>query len=578
MAAFAAVIVVVLLQGGAGKGWTPQRPAAARHDLVHVTAPSGPDAVAQPAQASQTIAQTNAGAVDEAPLDRAVAAPAEFVGRWFACPVVTDALPVWWPPQRAQPQAVPIGNAGKATNGAARAIGNAGPLPSDGHGQLARLGGTAAPFVADLMCQGTDLRTWPVRAFFDQHAIGALPAIGNGTAVALQLLGTDAGGNLQARYLRILERPRLVVRSELPDWTALWTGPLLATKPQARCRADGPAELRDAAGLDPATLAQAATAEGVPPELWLSLRCRDARGPAVPLLIHGPREAARELLGVTAGSEVAVRLEHAGTDGLVAGAPKLVDGGVAVADADLRRVLLDDDSAVGRKVVCTSQGLPLPEVAQPEDPALGPDKDKAPLVDRKAWVVCAQPAAPAVHAYLYLPADHADRLLQVVRGTTVEARVLGIAGLRLQLLVERATPPTGPAAAPVDPLDPPDLRRLVLFGSAGRARDVRCRLTRTAVTGAQLVLPTAALQLGGTDAVALARLWCGDQVRPHAGQPIGVVGPADAAKAVAALGPGSIAHLRFVGVVENQPVAVWVRTGEVEPATASGAATPDRTE
>ncbi len=564
--AFAVVIVVVLLQGGAGRRWAPQRPTAANHGVVLLTATPGADAVALPMQPSQTIPQTEAGGADEVPLERAAAAPAEFAGRWFTCAVATDGQPVWWPAQRPSALGTPVSNSSKA-------MGNTGALPNDGHGQLAQLGATAAPLVLDVVCQSADLRTWPVRAFFDQAALPALPAVGKGTVVALQLLGTDAAGNLQARYLRVVDHARLAVRPEMPDWNALWTGPLLTgARQEVRCTSDGAAELRDPMALDPATLALAATQDTSAPDVWMSLLCRDARGPAMPVLVHGPHVSATELLGVAAGSEVDLQLHHAGPDGLVASGARLVAGGAKLADGDLRRVLLDGQASVGRKVVCTSQGVPLPELAQPEDPAVG--LGKAPLADRKAWAVCAAPGAPAVQANLYLPGDHADRLLQIVRGSAVEARVLGVAGLRLQLVVERAVAPGGPAVTPVDPLDPPDLRRLVLFGSALRDRDVRCRLTRAPLVPPQMVMPAAALRLGAEGAVGLARLWCGDRVRPHAGQAIGVVGPPDAAKLVAALGPGSLVRLRFAGVVENQPVAVWLGPVEAESVGGPGVVTP----
>ncbi|MBM4343422.1 MAG: hypothetical protein FJ100_08595 [Deltaproteobacteria bacterium] len=556
VAAFGAVIAVILLQGGAGRGWMPRRPAPAQPGVGHIAPAQAPDAVAAPLQASQTIPTTAAGTPEQAVLDRAAAAPAENVGRWFACEVATDALPVWWPPQRVHAPPAAAGNGGRTPAPGAASTG-------DGHGQLARLGGASAPVVADLVCLGSDLHTWPVRAFFDVPAVGALPAIGQATSVALQLLGTDAAGGLQARYLRILDRPRLVQRPELPDWTALWTGPLLAGVPsEQRCTADAAVDVRDPAMLDPATLASTATEAGAPPHTWLTLPCRDARGSAVPILVHAPRDPAPALLGVGPGSEVLLQLELAGPDGLVAALPRLLSAPGPKGGGELRRALIDGTASIGRKVVCTSQGVPQPEVAQPEDPAV--DLDKAPLADRKAWVVCAQPAGPAVQANLFLPGDHADRLLRVVRGSAVEARVLGVVGTRLSLLVERATPPPGTPAVPVDPLDPPDLRRLVLLGHVLRDPEFRCRLTRPPIAGAAALLPAAALRLSPQGPVGLGRLWCGDQVRPHAGQAVGVVGPEDAATALATVGMGSIVRLRFVGVVENEPIAVWAGRIEAE--------------
>ncbi|MSQ83713.1 MAG: hypothetical protein EXR77_12650 [Myxococcales bacterium] len=230
-----------------------------------------------------------------------------------------------------------------------------------------------------------------------------------------------------------------------------------------------------------------------------------------------------------------------------------------VVSGDLRLAVLRPDAHVGRLIGCVSMGLPLPEATIVGDPQLG-RLDKTPLANRKAWVVCAQVGSLPVHLTLFFRNGDQDQLLKVVRGSHIEALVLGAQDGKVPALYERTTASrTLPVAAHTDTpdLQSPDFRRFILLDGPLRGSQFACKLAKQPDWTPAPPLPAAALQLVPQPAAGPpAVVYCADSVRPVDGQRFALFWPPALHSHIASWRAGATVEVQFVGVVENWPVVV----------------------
>jgi len=399
-----------------------------------------------------------------------------------------------------------------------------------------------------LQCRSAALDPLAIDVYFDRDAAAAIPAIGRGTVVVVQLIGPDPTGRAAARYLHVAAAPRPGQADPgMPDLLGALTGATAATA-QVTCHATDWAALVAPSQVDVDVTASLAGEDGA----WGEVRCRDRRGVAVPVIVRAEAAHGRALLSITAGTAATLRVAGSAGDKLVASLVGVTAGAARVDPDDLRLPLIDRRSAAARTVVCHSMGVPQPQPVGPTDPDAASGGTR--LADRKAWVVCAQGAAPPVEATLYFAAGAQRDLLAIGRGTAFEAELLGVAEGRLRAVFQRALhgmrDPAQQAA---------DLRRFALLGRELDGVRFACRLAAAPTLAPVATVPPAAVKLKARP-VDPDPAWfdCTDGAGSSEGQRFLVFvarGPGPSASVPAA---GATVDLIFAGSTDSVLAAVWV--------------------
>lgn len=418
--ALGAVLAILLAQGGNGPRPADFR-AHGRADLPGEATPTGSDGLAQ----IPRIPLEGPLAEQAVDLAAVAATPSDFAGKVFRCRNRAEMLPVAWRP------AASSGDLAKPAD-----------TPAQYRKLLGHDAGGWARHRLPVACARDGEPAVPVQVFFDTVTAAAIPKIGAGTELVLQLLGTDPAGNLAARYLQLAGRPRQP-DGHGDDWLGALLQPVRGA--QLSCTCDGPAELLTGDYFSAAQrveLAATATAEGSAEQVaeiaelagaaagFARVQCRDRWGGPVAVVVHVPSARQTQALALGPGTVVHLRLlgEAAGT--LVALHEKTVAGEWAYRGGDLRRLLLLAPPIAGQEFECASMGKADLQPASPEDGEAAAAA-KEPLAPGKAWVVCQQADAPPVHALIFAGQGHAEGLRTIARGAHIKARLLMAAGDRL---------------------------------------------------------------------------------------------------------------------------------------------------
>ena len=364
-----------------------------------------------------------------------------------------------------------------------------------------------------------------VHVRFESGTLAALPSIGRHTTVLLQLLGRNASGVVATRFIRVLARPRTanLASRGLPDLL----GALIAATPQGRvdCQSAGAPEL----------ITPQAPKEGSPAKVILAVvACGDRRDLDVPILVRFAKTKALELLRVGRGTTLRLVLDGRAHGQLLAEFVALVAGAVPAEAGDLRAVLLQPETHTGTLVRCQSMGLPQPQAMASRDAHLTLPAGVE-LADRKAWLVCRHPAAPAVHLNLLFRAGHKHHLLAIGRGTDVHVKVLGVSGDRIDALFESVV--GHPVAAATQTRD---LRRLGLLTERLVGTSLDCTLVH---------------DLDEAAADRPPRVHCRDELRPGVGQAVALQGRDAPGLVALKLPAGAVMGLKLAGFANNLPVA-----------------------
>lgn len=517
--ALVGVLLVLLVQATRPAPPRPEKPGPAL-----AFAPVTEAVVAAPASASPSEAAPSEGLEDlpraDLPEDglgatvevEAVAgAIAEHKGRLLRCQNTVDALPGSWRPPRP---------------------GSAPSLPGAGY----------AEHRLTLLCSGAAGGA-RVQVYFEPTTVSALPAIGRHTEVLLQVLGQDPAGQIAARFVRVLARPRLptLASQALPDLLGALVDPNAPAERAVVCVSAGPAQVLADADLTQAARGLLAIGDSEDrPGALVALACRDRREVEVPVWVQFDAGDAPRALQVTRATALRVLLRGRSGGRLLARFQGIAHGAIAAAGDDLRRVLLAPQAHLGRTVRCRSMGVPAPQALEEREPA-PVQRARAGLDDRKAWLVCAHPVAPAVHVGLFFAAGARQQLLSVGRGTALDLKVLGVAQGRILAVLERVVDGAIPAAGQTG-----DLRRFGLLTDQLLGRPLPCALLASSA-----LLPAPA-QAGGRRSVWVR---CRDGIRA-AGQQVEVLLPDGAAGGQGAPYPAGVAlDLRLSGFANNLPVA-----------------------
>jgi len=461
-------------------------------------------------------------------LGEVLTTPSESRGRLFTCRNGVDALPIAWQPAPA------------------------GAQQADALAQLlGQIGKTFAPYRLSLSCRAADLRAVPVQVYFDAQTLAALPFIGRDTDVTLQFLGTSPQGVLLARYIHVQARPVVASLSrDLPDLLAAMLAPEEFADQRVTCLSRGAAQMVLPAMVD----AQSRSRLGADasPSFAL-LRCTDRRDIAVPILAAWPATRATDLLRVIDGTRLRLRLRGLAGNRLLATCEAIAAGGVEPAQDDLRLALLQPQAHEGRLFACTSLGIPLAQSIEPGEPTTAPHV-AGKLANRKTWLTCELPSGPPLGLTVFFREGNQEQLLDIVRATRVELRLLGGTANGFHVLFERVlAAPTPPSARATD------LRRFVLLDELLRGQHVTCKLEFEPRMVGEPGAPRPGARLFATKmAAAPLDVACSDPLRPYGGQRFEVYFADEATRKHANLQPGSVVTLAFAGVAENTPVAGFV--------------------
>ncbi len=466
---------------------------------------------------------------------------------------------------------------------------------------LARSGLRLAPHRLTLVCEGADLKVVLVHAFAHIDRADLLRAARRESLLEMRVLGSGPTGVLLAEVESVVE-VGAPLDPTLPDLAEALLDSDTAAGRVIACRSEGAATIlvpermpeaarawlqrvsdatRMASSAAPAPAAPqpgAAPAAGTPPTAdaaaggpvdfaVVEVRCMDRAGAAVPALLRAPQRRGQQWLQVRAGTVLSVQLDGAADDRLLGQLLGITSGAAPAVRDPLRLALIagaSDSEGVARRVAaneelarCTSLGLPLPEVL--DDDGVGivdpHAQRRAPL---RTWLVCGGPGLPPTHVSLYFQERDAERLLEIGRGTTLSLRLFGSDGQRvfaeLAQIVEGALDARSQAT---------DLRRFVVERRRLQGNDFTCAVGRVeplrstpgvSRPGARLIAIKRAS--AGVDATPL-RVECLDTLRPFDGQAFEVYFANAEERVRAPLRVGAKLQLRFVGVRQNQPIAIY---------------------
>lgn len=524
----------------AKNGQAPTRDRAATDLSSTASATDAPSGVAlgtNPIQANDNATQSG----DGVPVcDDVHNAPVEFNGRLFSCDNTIEPMPIAWRGTRS-------GN------------GSAEPAPA----VLGQAADSFSRFRLTLFCRLRDLQTSAVQVYFGADTAAELPAIGRDTRVKLQLLGLGPAGQLAARFVSVVARPRIAPMKDATksDWLATLLNPTAYLRLPQPCRVATWPRLIAASSLSPEALALLPS----PPQgAFLQVACTDVRDLEVPVLVYFQRPQRGELLDIAASTWLSLRVLGSADNRVIAAHERIVNGGVAAAADDLRRVFLAPKNQITPQdksiITRVSMGLPLPETLTADErgantkPAA--DGSKVPrLADRKTWLVCAQGPRPPVHVTLFFSAGMQEEMLKIGRGTRLSLRPLGTQDEHILGLFEKidGNPLQEDVAAD-------DLRRFALQTDTLMHEKLRCQLGRELQRADSSQAPNAARVLFGHPMAEQARLaTCVDKLRPFEGQRFLVFWPQSHAIADESAEVGSAIELELAGLVNNVPVAAFVR-------------------
>ena len=549
LVALAAVLGLVVFVGPAPSDRLPRhRPAPPLLDPPPVTPaplPSG-DTLADLAGGDTPVA-LDPGVASAPPvaLDDVLAAPADFTARVFVCDNTAAALPEAWRGDRPDPSDPP----GEAAQP---------PVVTMQAADAERL----APFRLRLLCRGRDLQAAAVQVYFDPETLAALPAIGVDTRVALQVLGLGHSGQLAARYVRIVAFARRPPTGDAvkADWLRVLLNPAAYLDHDLPCQLASWPQLTAPSSLSPAVarwvegLALAASAsETAAQKLVAVAACSDLRSLEVPVLLILPGAAVETALRLAPGAQVRARLLGSADNRLVLQLLALDRTDAPAHPTDLRRFLLAQPPP-GKAIECLSMGLPLPQTLDAADPDVV-RLEPGLLAPRKSWLVCAQPPQPPVHVKLFFRRGEEAQLLAIGRGTRVALDLLGTADSRLLARFRAVlTDPTDEAARA------DDLRQFPLLTEALRHHTLRCLLGAEMQAATPAQAPESTRRLFDAPTAGAPRLaMCVDGLRPFEGQRFLVYWPAGHPPSDDLPHTGAAIELRLRGMVNNLPVAEFVR-------------------
>ncbi len=351
-------------------------------------------------------------------------------------------------------------------------------------------------------CRGRTGGSHLLEIGFNPDTVGALPAIGRGAEVIVQIMGASPTGAPQARYLRVdagARRPVARLRG-LPDLFAAWLQPIQGQR--LDCVSAGPVELLGRGVAEAKQIRETDPRKGQPRPKGSDVgtlgrvRCLDRRDVPFPVLVHFPR--AVDALRVVDGTTVRLTAQGRARGQLLARSERVLADGMPVDPADLRRVLVAPKAYVGTRLRCTSMGVPPPQ----QDAETHPKGTSA----RWAWVVCVQRRAPPVHLRLFFAVDRVASLLQLVRSTVFEADVVGVRASHIDAIF-RAVVRDGASPA----AQKADLRRYVLLNDELKGKPLTCELLFDVAVPAP--------HPDARDKPLRIPVTCKDPARPDKGQP-----------------------------------------------------------
>lgn len=518
-------------------------------DLPFAASATDPAAAVSLQESPTSAVDSDAASADDlAQCDVVRNAPVEFIGRLFSCDNTVEPLPIAWRSS----------------------------LGSDSSGDKVRtvLGQSAdsfSRFRLTLFCRSRDLQTTAVQVYFDTETLNALPKLGSQTRVKLQLLGQSPTGQLVARYVGLLARPRPPPHkdSNRPDWLAMLLNPTAYLQRPQSCQVASWPRLMPASALAAESAALLPLQADGP---FLQLTCLDPHDLEIPVLVYFQADKREDLLKIAVSSQLMLRVLGSADNRVVAKYVDIASGGVAAAPDDLRRLFGSAPDARSRSraaIACVSMGLPLPETLTADERTatakLAGDGFKVTLLaERKTWLVCAQSPRPSVHVTLFFPADAQRELLNIGRGTRLMLRPIGVQDQNIIGLFDKIV--ANPLAESVRS---DDLRRFALLTDSLLHQKTRCQLGRALQ---KLDTNEFAQLLHGLFSQPMLQqprlATCVDSVRPFEGQPFLVFWPVGPAAPDQWVDAGSAIELELVGLANNVPVAAFVRRLPPTPAAA----------